>query len=148
MVRYGVLGAAHLQVRQSRRVHHREYVRIARPCEHVELRNHVLRWTWDAMSAVRILLLLGLFLGCSSSGGGTHDGGGIGDASCVGVAACNGGVMCGGHCCNPGEACVQDACTCGGHAACVSGDQCTSPGPVTENNCGNICCGVSGPCPR
>jgi hypothetical protein len=148
MVRHRVLGAAHLQVRQSRRVPRREHVRTTRSREHLELRIHLLRRAGDAMSAVRILLLLGLCLGCSSSGGGTTDGGAAGDASCVGVAACNGAVMCGGHCCNAGEACVQNVCTCGGHAACVSGDQCTSPGPVTPNGCGTICCGVSGPCPR
>jgi hypothetical protein len=148
MVRHGVLGAADLQMRQPRRVCRGKHVRIARPCEHVELRNHLLWRAGNAMSAVRILLLFGLCLGCSSGGGSTDGGGTGGDASCVGVVACNGGVMCGGRCCNPGEACVQNACTCGGHAACVSGDQCAAPGPVTPNNCGSICCGVSGPCPR
>jgi hypothetical protein len=74
--------------------------------------------------------------------------------SCVQAPTCtNGGVSCGDHCCNPGEWCdtvfqAAPTCQCGNHAACTGGDHCASPGPIGQNDCGIICCGVSMACPR
>jgi hypothetical protein len=68
-------------------------------------------------------------------------------ASCAADLACP-GPSCGGYCCNAGEKCVNDACTCGGQPGCGSGDTCASAGPAGGSACGSICCGKSGPCPR
>jgi hypothetical protein len=58
------------------------------------------------------------------------------------------GPMCNGECCGAGEACTADGCTCGGGAPCeVDGDTCQA-GLVMENQCGDVCCGASTPCPQ
>ena len=69
-------------------------------------------------------------------------------ALCTADIACPAGPACGGYCCNAGEKCVNEVCTCGGNAACMPGDQCAAPGPVGGDVCGSICCGKSGPCPQ
>ncbi|HJZ88564.1 MAG TPA: hypothetical protein VKN99_25500 [Polyangia bacterium] len=78
-----------------------------------------------------------------------------GGSNCTGVcvSCAGGGVSCGATTCHPGEWCDSyfsspPACKCGNRgAACTNGDSCQRAGPVTEDLCGVLCCGVSGPCP-
>lgn len=85
-----------------------------------------------------------------SGGGGIFDAAvdtnGSADAdlpSCAANGFCSDGPMCGVGCCAFGEHCVNDECRCGNDPACMSGDFCTSGGPVAPaaGGCGLFCCG-------
>jgi hypothetical protein len=80
---------------------------------------------------------------CNNDGGIRDGGGGF----CVPNGFCSDGVECNGQCCGPGESCNQGFCTCGQNAPCIQGDICATGGPVGEDGCGSICCGVTTPCP-
>ncbi len=62
---------------------------------------------------------------------------------------CPVGPPCGASCCRTGEWCdtATATCHCGSGSACLAGDTCEPFGPVGPDECGSICCGVSGPCP-
>jgi hypothetical protein len=68
--------------------------------------------------------------------------------SCAASEGCAVGPRCGDVCCDTGEACVGGECRCGDGPACGSGDTCEAAGPIGGDACGQICCGVSGPCPQ
>lgn len=63
--------------------------------------------------------------------------------ACYPSGLCAMGHECGSGCCNYGERCELGACTCGTGAACLSGDVCTSGGPIAPaiDGCGVFCCG-------
>ncbi len=69
-------------------------------------------------------------------------------ASCAPSGGCASGPACLGQCCGPGEQCTLNGCQCGDSAACGEGDSCEALGPVGGDQCGAVCCGVSGPCPQ
>lgn len=69
-------------------------------------------------------------------------------ATCEPNSSCTTGPLCGTKCCNAGERCDNGTCYCGTGPACGIGDRCESAGPISDNNCGTICCGASGPCPN
>jgi hypothetical protein len=58
------------------------------------------------------------------------------------------GPFCNGQCCGAGERCTQNGCACGSGAPCQDGDACATGGPISDNSCGTVCCGASGPCPQ
>jgi hypothetical protein len=72
-------------------------------------------------------------------------------APCGPSGNCKGGPACGNTCCASGEFCdmtnAQPTCKCGLGNACTNGDHCASAGAMGIDQCGTICCGVSGPCP-
>ncbi len=72
-------------------------------------------------------------------------------ALCGPSGNCQSGPACGNSCCGAGEFCdvaqAQPVCKCGLGAACTNGDHCASSGAMGIDQCGTICCGVSGPCP-
>jgi hypothetical protein len=67
-------------------------------------------------------------------------------AGCEPSGGCPSGPACDATCCKSGERCVSGVCMCAGHAACTLGDMCTSP-IVSQDGCGSVCCGATGPCP-
>jgi hypothetical protein len=60
---------------------------------------------------------------------------------------CASGPLCGSQCCKQGEHCGPNGCMCGLGPRCSDGDICASGGAMGEFQCGNTCCGESGPCP-
>jgi hypothetical protein len=68
--------------------------------------------------------------------------------SCAAFGGCPQGPVCGAFCCKTGERCVNGTCRCGTLPGCGSGDSCEAAGPTGNDQCGAVCCGVSGPCPQ
>lgn len=58
-------------------------------------------------------------------------------------AGCTDGPKCNGTCCNRGEVCGPQGCSCAGGPRCGVGDACEAR---LSNQCGEACCGVT-PCP-
>lgn len=67
--------------------------------------------------------------------------------SCGAFGGCPEGPVCGTLCCKSGERCVNGTCQCGMGPACTGGNTCERGGPVGGDQCGTVCCGVTGPCP-
>ncbi len=85
-------------------------------------------------------------IGCDPGDAGVGDGAPA--AACAPTLGCPAGPACNGLCCGAGERCNNGTCACGPNAACGANDGCEAAGPISQDQCGSICCGASGPCPQ
>jgi hypothetical protein len=68
--------------------------------------------------------------------------------ACGASGGCPQGPVCGALCCGSGERCTNGVCRCGTLPGCGAGDTCEAAGPIGNDQCGFVCCGVSGMCPQ